>query len=237
MNEINDYWSDIDKRLENLSKKGFTKLPSLKKLDIDKLSNEIVFEMENSTFKESGKAHEKLLNYLQINNFLTPKLFELARNKFFYKGEKLNQYHVARLVLPGNSKEKYRAHFDSHLFTLVLPIKIPIKLNDEIHNGELIFFPNVRKLPANELINLIQKLYFKIYANEKGIKRLMKKREIYVESFESFEPILFFGKTFLHTNHPVSKHSAHERLTLLSHFFDTSPKFGVGNILRILRKR
>ena len=65
------------------------------------------------------------LDNLQVDKHLTPKLFELAKKMFSYKGDLSNQYHVARKVEPGNSKEMFRAHFDSHLFTMVLPIKIP----------------------------------------------------------------------------------------------------------------
>jgi hypothetical protein len=62
---------------------------------------------------------------IKINKYLTPKLLNIAQKKFDYKGNISNQYHIARKVEPGNIKEMYRAHFDSHIFTLVLPIKIP----------------------------------------------------------------------------------------------------------------
>ena len=44
----------------------------------------------------------------------------------------------------------FRAHFDSHLFTLVLPLKIPLS-QDLGKSGELVYFPNIRVAPKNEI--------------------------------------------------------------------------------------
>ena len=58
-----------------------------------------------------------------------------------------------------------------------------------------------------------------------------------MENFADYEPLLFFGKTTLHTNYPVLKVCESYRLTLLSHFFDDSPQYGVGGFMRMLRRR
>ena len=149
-------------------------------------------------------------------NFLAPKLFASKKN-FSYSGDISNQYHVSRKVIPGNSKEMYRAHFDSHIFTMVLPIKIPKSLNDS-SVGDLIFFPNARSVPKNEIQNFIGKAYYKKYASKDGIDRLANKYEKMVDNFNSYEPILFVGNTTLHTNMPVSKNCSSYRLTCL-HIF------------------
>ena len=83
-----------------------------------------------------------------MHKYLSPKLFNLAKEKMGFKGDLSNQYHIARLVEPGNSKEMYRAHFDSHIFTMVLPIKIPTSQKDNI-KGDLIYFPNSRVWKIN----------------------------------------------------------------------------------------
>ena len=62
----------------------------------------------------------------------------------------------------------------------------------------------------------------------------IKKKE---DNFRNYEPLLFIGNTTLHTNYPVSLGCSSYRLTLLAHFFDPSPKFGVGGLLRLLRNR
>lgn len=232
----NHYWHDIDARLENLIKYGTVKLPSLGKFDLDSIANNIITEMGDSTFKDSGPSHTKFINDIEISKYLAPKLLAIAQKLLNYKGDVKNQYHIARRVQPGNSKEMYRAHFDSHIFTMVLPIKIPTSIEGGTC-GELIYFPNARKSPNNEIKNLFDKLYFKKYASKKGLDNFNKKRQKKIDDFRDYKPLLFFGKTTLHTNYPVSSNCSSYRLTLLAHFFDDSPKYGVGSLLRFFRNR
>ena len=77
--KIEEYWNDIDIRLEKLARNGFVKLPSLDKFDLDFIANDISDEMGMSTFKELGSCHQKFLDNLQVDKHLTPKLFELAK--------------------------------------------------------------------------------------------------------------------------------------------------------------
>ena len=58
-----------------------------------------------------------------------------------------------------------------------------------------------------------------------------------VDNFKDYQPLLFVGNTTLHTNFPVSIDCSSYRLTLLAHFFDPSPKYGVGGLLRLVRNR
>lgn len=233
---ISEYWSDIDARLESLLKDGFVKLPSLKACDLNKISESISGEMGASTFKELGFNHQNFLNHLEVSKYLTPKLYKIAKNTFNFNGEISNQYHIARKVDPGNSKEMYRAHFDSHLFTMVLPIKIPVSsINGSA--GELIYFPKSRKMPNNEITNIIGKAVHKKYASKEGLDKFSASYKKYIDSFNEMEPLIFLGNTTLHTNHPVSQCCSSSRLTLLAHFFDNSPKYGIGSFLRLLRNR
>ena len=187
---VKEYWEDIDTRLEKLIDVGYVKLPSLSEYDLDFLASDISNEMGTSTFKELGLNHKKFLDDFEFQKYLTPKLHKIAKEAFNYKGDLSNQYHVARKVEPGNSKEMFRAHFDSHIFTIVLPIKIP-ETSDEGTSGDLIYFPYARKVPSNEITNYIGKAYYKKYAS-KGyalescllvIKYLLKKKV--VNSIES----------------------------------------------------
>ncbi len=231
-----EYWNDIDSRLEKLIDNGFVKLPSLNEFDLDLLASDISNEMGSLTFKESGLCHKKFLEKLEIHEYLTPKLLEIAKDIFNYKGGFSNQYHVARKVEPGNSKEMFRAHFDSHLFTMVLPIKIP-GITSEGSAGELMYFPNARKVPGNEISNFIGKAYYKKYASEEGLENFSLRSKKKIDNFRDYQPLLFIGNTTLHTNYPVSSSCESYRLTLLAHFFDPSPKYGVGGLLRLIRNR
>ena len=130
----------------------------------------------------------------------------------------------------------YRAHFDSHLFTMVLPIKIPKPLNSGTA-GDLIYFPKARKPPKNEIHNFIGKALHKRFATKKGIENFSQIKNKKVDNFDDYRPLLFFGNTTLHTNKQVSSDCSSYRLTLLAHFFDPSPKYGVGGILRLIRSR
>ena len=72
---------------------------------------------------------------------------------------------------------------------------------------------------------------------EKGLEKFAVKHKKNTENFIELEPLIFIGNTTLHTNHPVSLSCSSYRLTLLAHFFDPSPKYGVGSLLRSLRNR
>ena len=231
-----EYWVDIDSRLEQLLENGIVKLPTLSEFDLDLVASDISNEMGSLTFKELGQSHEIFLDILDIYNYLAPKLLEIAKSKFGYNGNESNQYHVARKVEPGNSKEMFRAHFDSHLFTMVLPIKIPENKEDG-SAGDLIYFPNARKAPSNEITNFIGKAFYKKYASKEGMDNFSKSHKKIIDSFKDYQPLLFIGNTTLHTNFPVSIDCTSYRLTLLAHFFDPSPKYGVGGLLRYLRNR
>ena len=233
---IKDYWSDIDIRLEALLENGYVKLPSIKDFGLGELADKIFSEMDGGTFAELCPSHELFIEQLSMHKYLSPKLFNLAKEKMGFKGDLSNQYHIARLVEPGNSKEMYRAHFDSHIFTMVLPIKIPTSQKDNI-KGDLIYFPNSRKAPKNEVSNFIGKAYHKRFASKEGVKRYATNHKKLTDDFLDYSPLLFIGNTTLHTNKPVSLDCSSYRLTLLAHFFDPSPKYGIGGALRLVRKR
>ena len=72
-----NYWQDIDKKLELLVDNGYVKLPSLKLYDLDKIAHNISSEMGSLTFKELGFSHKKFLDELEVEKYLTPKLFFL----------------------------------------------------------------------------------------------------------------------------------------------------------------
>ena len=93
-------------------------MKNMNEFDLDLLASDISNEMGSLTFKESGLCHKKFLEKLEIHEYLTPKLLEIAKDIFNYKGGFSNQYHVARKVEPGNSKEMFRnicKNYDEYL--------------------------------------------------------------------------------------------------------------------------
>lgn len=225
-----------ENHLDQLIKEGYVKLPPFSDFcDLESILRATEVEISGSTFTERSLAQAQLLEQLGVNDKIAPMLYELARRKFNYKGDLEDQYHVSRYVRPGNSKECYRSHFDSHLFTLVLPISIPN--SPKLGAGELVFAPNRRAFPKNELSNFVTKLYFKRFASQNAVHSMMKSGEFIVESFDDLCPILFVGMTTLHTNLKVSALAPSPRLTFLSHFFDPSTSLGIGALLRAARRR
>ncbi len=227
------YWDDIENRLNDLIKNGYCFLPSIKNiLDTKKYNKIISNKTGDKTYSENCISHIELLDDFGFSEILTPKLFEMAKLYFDYSGLLSDQYHIVRNVFPNQVSESYRGHFDSHLFTLIIPLNIP--QNNSFDNGQLAFFPKIRGVPNNEVLNLIQKIYFKKYNSADGFKKLSLKKKILHENFLNYQPLIFIGLTTFHGNLPISNCY---RQTLLSHYFDPSPKWGIGNILRNIRNR
>ena len=83
---IEEYWSDIDSRLENLLNDGFVKLPSLRMLDLENIASNISDEMGSLTFKELGSCHKAFLDELAIEKYLTPTKLLTLLEKLTIKG-------------------------------------------------------------------------------------------------------------------------------------------------------
>ena len=79
--------------------------------------------------------------------------------------------------------------------------------------------------------------FFKKYANKNSIDQLIHNNQAIIENFDDLRPILFNGITSLHTNKFVHPTINGKRITLLAHFFDPSPAFGIGALLRKIRNR
>ena len=234
--EINfeNYWDCLDDKFDELINKGYVKLPSIASLDLNQVSERISSQISDKTYTELNDEHQIFIGRLLLDKYLAPKLFDFAQREFGYKGQISNQYHVARSAIPG--EKKYRAHFDSHIFTLVIPLRIPEVNSKNESIGELMYFSNMRAFPKNELTDFIGKLWTKQYSTESGIKRLAKKKKMNINSFSDYEPLLFLGNTVFHANKPISPNLDSRRLTLLAHYFDPFP-YSIGNLLRKIRSR
>ena len=230
------YKYDSDKACLEIFEQGFAYLPSIKTLiDKNNIREEAFQEIGSKTYSTDNKAHIKLVDLMNLEP-LFESVFSRALVDFKVSIDKTDRYFVARKVNPGQSSEKYRAHFDSHLLTIVLPISIPKPENGLAERGELKIAPNARKFPRYELINILQKAYWKKYASEAGFDEVSKSTHVLTEYFDSYKPLAFLGTTTLHGNNFVSKNSE-SRLTFLCHLYDPSPKYGIGALLRKIRGR
>ena len=145
-------------------------------------------------------------------------------------------YKILRVVQSSNIKESYRMHFDSHLFTLVTPVVIPKISSSE--SGQLITFPNLRVEPISNIYNFVSKLFYKFFfQGKKNIIKLSKTNKTVEFDFSDNVPILFLGRSTLHGSRGFDKIPEGIRITMLTHFFDPSPKYGIGNLIRLIRNR
>ena len=227
------YTYDKKSCLNSLFADGFAYLPSISNL-LQELgtAKKTLREANSKTYSTDLEAHRELVEKMDLAPF-----FEGALSKFCELGFSVredDQYFVTRIVKPGQSSEAYRGHFDAHLLTVVLPVQIP--KTAQLSCGELKFCANARKKKYNELTNFYQKLYWKKYASEEGFNKLADKRNVVTENFEEMRPLAFIGTTTFHGNNVLDE-SLDERVSCLCHLYDPSPKYGISNVLRIIRNR
>ena len=228
-----DYEIDVDLVLSEFDKFGYSYLPSIKYLlekhDIARLARE---EIEGRTYSVDLNVHKKLVSLMGLE-----RLFDGIYSWSKESGHKVSRddhYFVTRFVKEGQKEEAYRSHFDGHVATIVLPIEIPV--SPESACGELKFVPSARKFPRNELLNIGQKAYWKRYANSEGMKELSKKYIVQTEFFDEYRPLLFCGITTFHGNNYLQE-GLGNRISMLCHLFDPSPRLGISSTLRVIRNR
>ncbi len=197
------------------------------------LSQETIDVLNASSIKQLGDGfhvdhdeHRRLFESTsEIQNVLGYFKERVSAQKIAW-----NQILVCRVV-EGGSKEKYRTHLDSHVYTIVVPLLIP-EGNGE-NRGQLYVIPNYRKQPKSEISNFFTKLVAGKYrgsANYHRVKKLPTYQEIDLK-FGQF--LVFNGMRCLHGN--KANDAVAKRITLISHFADPFP-VGIGSFLRFARK-
>jgi hypothetical protein len=223
----------ISKFKEDLKNKGYTFIPELKynrktKLNLPNLK---------STHSENTAEHLKYIQEKKIKEKIVPELLKIAQSITKAKLNSNDLYCITKVIRPMEKSVSDTGHFDSHIFTLVTPVRIP-KSNSLHHKGQLVLFNNIRQDPLNELVNFFQKLFFYIFfSSPRGIKKLKLKKNYIEFDFKDYIPLLFLGRQCFHSsNHFLSKFND-QHILFITHFFDPSPKFSIGRINRFLRDR
>ena len=114
-------------------------------------------------------------------------------------------------------RESNRFHFDATLVTALVPIFIPQQGEER---GDLLLFPNLRKVRASVLFNVLEKALLQNRLSRKLIcfaidKGWLKPRTLELESGNIY---FFWGYRSLHANRPVDLDL--KRATALFHFGD-----------------
>jgi hypothetical protein len=212
------------KNIQDLINFGYVKLPQLK---INRVPTNL--NLLKNYYSENFSGHMEYINSMKLNTLLLRDLKGLAYSLYKVSNFSNQQYNIARFIDHKSKFEAYKFHFDSHLFTLVTPVKIP---ND---SGKLIIFPKIRTFHKSEFINIFQKICFKFFCNKIGFLLLSKFFNYKLFDLNDNTPILFLGYESLHANMPLKINDI--RVTYLTHFFDPSKNFSIGQLLRKYRNR
>lgn len=228
------YSYSSEKVIKDLINHGFSKLPSIRSI-VQKNNYFEIYKSESvtKTYKENSLAHLKLIEDMDLK-----KLFKALYNH----GKDLNlsinekdHYFISRFVRNGQTNEGFKGHFDSHFITIVLPVFIP--QNKKQYNcGELLAAPKFRGNTSSEIINILQKVYTKKFNSKEKFIELIRKGKAITFNFNDYKPLIFYGNRTFHGNFPLIG-STSDRLTFLCHLYDTSPPYGIGTILRKIRRR
>ncbi len=211
--------------IENIKKNGFLEsedilsandLILLKKFvvdQIDKLPNKN-FRLYENSFINSIISDEKFNFKIQK---LISDIVKYNFNKYYDKKPKI--YKVLRVV--SGKKQKKQAnlyHFDAHLITLLIPILIP--KNPNMKNGDLVIFPNIRRVHKMLFLNILQKIFYQNIITRNllklnFVKKLLNHRVLKITPGKIYA---FNGFSSLHGNLEIDPNSI--RATLLIHAYD-----------------
>ena len=128
------------------------------------------------------------------------------------------QFHIVLRCLAGRTGERhaYYFHYDSYVLTALAPVIIPT----EGSSGDLILFPNMRRIRRHYVTNLADKLFLDNpltqWALRVGTRRgWLKPVRLKMEPGNIY---LFWGCRTLHTNEPCDPDKI--RSTALMHYVD-----------------
>ena len=180
-------------------------------LEKTKIYPEKNFRLYEDSFKNSIISEKKFED--KLSNIISQVLAEnnINNNKPSYK--------VLRVVAGEQQKKQaYLYHFDAHLITILIPIVIPD--NKSGKNGDLVLFPNIRKLHRNLILNIVQKVFFQniIVRNLLNIRFVRNMLKYKILKIQPGKLYMFFGFNSLHGNLEIENSST--RATLLVHCYD-----------------
>ena len=208
--------------INKLEKEGFYCFENL----IDKSQLDSLVQLVKEKLSENNNKYFFLADQKLNNTIINDKEFISIFEKIF-ENISLN----LNLKNP-NKQEKvsYRYHFDAHLFTVLVPIIIPER--EKSHNGDLIIFPNIRKVINSLYLNIIQKIIFQ----NRFTKFLLKNNYIFKNKsvllkLKPGNVYIFYGYRTLHGNQSIDYRDV--RATLLLHFYDI---FNDSKLIKLNRK-
>jgi hypothetical protein len=208
-----------------LRSQGFLHLDAIPAAARGKFIESIESKKNGGTYSENIELGLSVLAEMGLS---IEFLVKLHREVFYEPADPDSFYFIVRKVESGQSREAFRSHFDSHRFTIVVPLRVP-------NVGGELFHSSVRKEPRNALSNLAGKIFWKLFASRLGYKVVNLFSKIEKESFSDYRPLLFLGRSTLHGN--LLHHDGPEsRISVLLHFFDPEKGKGIGGLNRWIRR-
>ena len=211
----------IQELVGQLNTKGFACLPNYLQNDdlarmqsfvrfaVDRASKETVHLKSPDSFSGSGleelalsPGFEKLLH----------DLYELGTGR---PAIKQDLYQVLR-CLSGSSGQKHSLtfHYDSYIVTALVPIEIP----SQGRSGDLLVYPNVRKVRSNYLFNVVDKVLLNNALTQNVLRACIDSKRLSPVRIKMVPGnlYLFWGYRSVHTNEPCDPDAV--RATALFHY-------------------
>lgn len=164
-------------------------------------------EIESSVLGALGAAPEfrKLLECI----------YQAETGKTAYSDEILK---VLRCVQGDSGRRESNCfHYDASLVSVLLPIEIP---QNGVDRGDLIMFPNLRRVRSNVVFNVIEKALLQNPVSRKVISAAIRHGALRPEKLQLIPGnlYLFWGYRTLHANEPCDP--ASRRATAIFHYGD-----------------
>ena len=225
---------EIRKVLAECLNNGYSFAPCLK---YNFTKSEIKSLLNSAKYSHNQNTNLHLYYLSKIKPLLFPELIRCAEKATGKKITFVDFYAITKIAKLDQTSVSDRGHFDSHLFTLVTPVKIP-KVKSKSNRGQLTVFNKIRKEPSNELSNFFTKMYFYLfYSSRENIYKLYKKFTPLEFDFHDMKPLLFLGRQNFHFSSPFKSRKGESHILLITHFLDPSPIWGIGRANRFFRKR
>jgi hypothetical protein len=212
---------EIQELVGQLNTRGFACLPNyLQNHDLARMQLFVKFAVE--------RASKETVHLKSPDSFAGSGLEELGHSPGFGKllhdlyehgtgrpAVKQDLYQVLR-CLSGFSGQKHSLsfHYDSYIVTALVPIEIP----SQGRSGDLLIYPNMRKVRSNYLFNVVDKILLNNVLTQKVLRSCVHSERLSPVRIKMVPGhlYLFWGYRSVHTNEPCDPDAI--RATALFHY-------------------
>jgi len=204
-------YAEIDNFISNENIRNVNKFIDLKK-------NE--FNSDNFSLADNELSHNVFNEIKNSKKFID--LYEniLKSQNIFINSKEKRDFHTVLGVRKGKEikfKKPIMYHFDAFLITINIPIKVP---ENNVNDGKLVVWPNIRRIQKNMITNFAIKLLFqnKLARYLINLNILQSNLNIKKFSLNKDKIYIFYGYRSLHGVDKLG--NKNERTTLLYHIYN-----------------